>query len=37
MLVDEIFPDAEVIRVVLDNPNTHTPAAFYQTFEAEGG
>lgn len=32
-LVDEQFPQAEVIRVVLDNLNTHTPAAFYQTFE----
>ncbi len=34
-LVDEIFPEAEVIRVVLDNLNTHTPAALYQTFPAE--
>ncbi len=31
-LVDVHFPDAEVIRVVLDNLNTHTPAALYQTF-----
>lgn len=31
-LVDEQFPEAEVIRVVLDNLNTHTPAALYQTF-----
>ncbi len=31
-LVDEQFPQAEVIRVVLDNLNTHTPAALYQTF-----
>jgi hypothetical protein len=29
------YPDAEVIRVVLDNLNTHTPAALYQTFSAE--
>jgi len=35
MLVDEIFPEAEVIRVVLDNLNTHTPAALYQTFPPE--
>jgi hypothetical protein len=34
-LVDEQFAEAEVIRVVLDNLNTHTPAAFYQTFEPE--
>jgi hypothetical protein len=26
------FPEAEVIRVVLDNLNTHTPAALYQAF-----
>jgi transposase len=26
------YPNAEVIRVVLDNLNTHTPAALYQTF-----
>jgi transposase len=31
-LVDVHFPEAEVIRVVLDNLNTHTPAALYQTF-----
>lgn len=34
-LVDEQFPQAEVIRVVLDNLNTHTPAALYQTFAPE--
>jgi transposase len=34
-LVDEAFPEAEVIRVVLDNLNTHTPAALYQTFPPE--
>lgn len=34
-LVDEVFPEAEVIRVVLDNLNTHTPAALYQTFPPE--
>lgn len=33
-LVDVQFPEAEVIRVVLDNLNTHTPAALYQTFDA---
>lgn len=31
-LVDEAFPAAEVIRVVLDNLNVHTPAVLYQTF-----
>lgn len=34
-LVDEYFPDAERIRLVCDNLNTHTPAAFYDTFPAE--
>ncbi len=34
-LVDELFPEAEIIRVVLDNLNTHTPAALYQTFPPE--
>lgn len=32
-LVDIHFPDAEVIRIVLDNLNTHTPAALYEVFE----
>jgi len=31
-LVDERYPEAEVIRVVLDNLNTHKPASFYETF-----
>jgi hypothetical protein len=31
-LVDVHFPHAEVIRLVVDNLNTHTPAAFYDTF-----
>jgi DDE superfamily endonuclease len=30
-LVDVHFPEATVIRVVLDNLNTHTPAALYAT------
>jgi hypothetical protein len=34
-LSDEIFPDAEKIIVVLDNLNTHTPAAFYLAFAPE--
>jgi transposase len=33
-LVDEHFPQAEVIRVVLDNLNTHTPASLYAAFPA---
>ncbi len=32
-LVDELFPQAEVVVVVEDNLNTHTPAALYEAFE----
>ena len=32
-LVDVHFPDAEIIRVVLDNLNTHKPASLYEAFE----
>jgi hypothetical protein len=32
-LVDVAYPEAECIRVVLDNLNTHTGAALYETFE----
>ena len=31
-LVDEVHPEAEFIRVILDNLNTHKPAALYVTF-----
>jgi hypothetical protein len=31
-LVDEQYPEAAVIRVVLDNLNTHKPAALYEAF-----
>lgn len=31
-LCEDIFPGAEVIRVVLDNLSTHTKAALYDTF-----
>jgi hypothetical protein len=34
-LVDIHFPQAEVIRVVLDNLNTHSPAALYEVFEPQ--
>ena len=37
-LVDRHFPDADRIRVVLDNLNTRTPAALYEAFPpAEAG
>ena len=32
---DELYPQAEKIVVVMDNLNTHTPAAFYQACEPE--
>jgi len=32
-LVDEWYPEADVIRVVLDNLNTHTGAALYEAYE----
>ena len=33
-LVDQAYPDVPVVRVVLDNLNTHRPASLYQTFPA---
>jgi transposase len=32
-LVDERYPQAERIVLVMDNLNTHTPASLYETFE----
>lgn len=32
-LVDEHYPEAEKIRVVMDNLNTHTPASLYRAFK----
>jgi len=34
-LVDDDYPDAIVIRVILDQLNTHTKATLYETFEPE--
>jgi len=31
-LVDEVYPQAEYIRIVQDNLNTHTAAALYEAF-----
>jgi len=33
-LVDDAYPAVPVVRVVLDNLNTHRPASLYQTFPA---
>lgn len=32
-LVDERYPEAEVIELILDNLNTHKPASLYEAFE----
>ena len=32
-LADEAYPDATVIRLVLDNLNTHKPGSLYEAFE----
>jgi DDE superfamily endonuclease len=34
-LVDEAYPEADVIRVVLDNLNPHRAASLYETFAPE--
>ena len=34
-LADEHYPEAEKIRVVLDNLNTHTAAALYEAFASQ--
>jgi hypothetical protein len=34
-LSDELYPEAELIRVVLDNLNTHGPASLYEAFAPE--
>jgi len=35
MLVDEEYPDAEVVRLVMDNLNTHKEKSFYEAFSEE--
>ena len=32
-LVDEAYPDAQVVRLVLDNLNTHKLGSLYEAFE----
>jgi hypothetical protein len=34
-LAEEVYPEAEKIRLVVDNLSTHTAAAFYESFPAE--
>ncbi len=34
-LVNDHFPDADMLHVVVDNLNTHTPAALYEAFPPE--
>ena len=33
-LVDEAYPEVQIVRVVLDNLNTHRPASLYEAFPA---
>lgn len=35
ILADDLYPEAEVIVLVMDNLNTHKLASFYATFEPE--
>ncbi len=35
MLVDEVYPNVEVIRLVTDNLNIHKEKAFYETFSKD--
>jgi len=35
MIADEKYPKAERITLVMDNYTTHTPSAFYETFQPE--
>ena len=34
-LLDDLYPEVERIRLVVDNLNTHSPAAFYENFSAQ--
>jgi hypothetical protein len=34
-LLDDLYPEVERIRLVVDDLNTHSPAAFYESFSAE--
>lgn len=34
-LAEDLYPDAEKIRLVVDNLNVHTPASFYERFPPE--
>lgn len=35
MVVDELYPEAKKITIVMDNLNTHTPASLYGIFSPE--
>ena len=34
-LAEDLYPEAEKIRLVVDNLNIHTPASFYGVFDAQ--
>ncbi len=35
MIVDDIYPEADRLRLIVDNLNTHNASSFYETFEIE--
>ncbi len=37
MIVEELYPEAKKITIVMDNLNTHTPASLYGKFAPEEG
>lgn len=34
-IADQLYPRAEIIRLIMDNLNTHKPSALYETFPPE--
>ena len=34
-VLDDLYPEVERIRLVVVNLNTHSPAAFYESFSAQ--
>lgn len=35
MIVDELYPEAKKITVIMDNLNTHTPSSLYEAFSPQ--
>jgi len=36
-LVDEHFPEAKMVTLVMDNPNTHCPSSLYEVVRSRRG